>query len=360
MSGASPASARDLEQVLGIGVLVRRHREREALVDGTRGEPVELDARRLEHREAGLAPRGRRSPCTRSSLSRKSCDVERRARDVGAQRLDDGVATDDELGAVLAGADRRAAARAGAGGGRLLRDGLLLLRGAHRGLVLRVLGAVDGLRRRLARLEATTALTAGADGHPLLRAFLAHGALALGVAGHQSSFPASDQRAPPLVSSTTMPAFFELVADGVGPRPVLGRTCVGPLGEQSRHEVVDGAAQGVVVGAAGVGPGLGVRVDAEDVEHRLHRRRGLRAPPSRSPAASARVALAHGVVDDGERLRHAEVVVHRGVERRRADAARTRRRRAPTSQARSRKPSIRRKLTAFSSSASNENSIIER
>ena len=53
------------------------------------------------------------------------------------------------------------------------------------------------------------ALAAAADDLPLLRALLAHRALALAVAGHQSTFPsASDQRDPPAVSSTTIPALF--------------------------------------------------------------------------------------------------------------------------------------------------------
>jgi hypothetical protein len=196
------------DEVHRVGVLIGRHRQGEALVDRTVGEPVELDPRRLEHGETLLGGEGvgLLHPVVGLEIE---LHVQRLAGHARAERLDDGVATDDELGAVLAGAHRGAAAGAGARCGRLLRDRLLLLGRARRLLGLGVLGALDRGRCRPLGLETTTSLAAGADRRALLGPGLAHRALALGVAGHQTSFVvSSDQREPPAVSSTTIPAIL--------------------------------------------------------------------------------------------------------------------------------------------------------
>ena len=111
----------------------------------------------------------------------------------------------------------------------------------------------------------------------------------------------------------------------------------------------------LVVAAAGR-PGRVGRVEAEDVEHRAHLDAALRGRVGVAGGEQP-VALAHGVVDHGDRGRRAEVVVHRGDER-------VRQRRRPAadarSPARSRKASIRRNPAAASSSASKVNSTCER
>ena len=105
------------------------------------------------------------------------------------------------------------------------------------------------------------------------------------------------------------------VADRVGGGEVLGRPGLGALLEQPGDQDVDGVLQ-LLVGAAGLLPRPGRRGPA----------RARRASPAprprcrgarRRPVGQQLVALADGVVDDRHRGRRAEVVVHRGDERRR-------------------------------------------
>ena len=62
ISGGSPEAAARVEQVVGVGVLVRRHPRREALVHRAGGEPVELGPRHLEQGDAALGGERERLP----------------------------------------------------------------------------------------------------------------------------------------------------------------------------------------------------------------------------------------------------------------------------------------------------------
>ena len=101
ISGGSPARRGQVEQVVRVGVLVGRDLEREALVHGAVGHPVELVAGHLEHRDAAVGghPEHLAQPVVALGLLG---DVQRRHRDVGLQRLDDGVAPGHPLGVASA------------------------------------------------------------------------------------------------------------------------------------------------------------------------------------------------------------------------------------------------------------------
>ena len=272
-------------------------------------------------------------------------DVQRGGRHLGAQRLDHRVAAGDQLRATgdLAGPVARlraGAARPAAGRGRRA------LRRGPRLAVRRVAGALGGLRRRALALELLASLAAGADGLALLRPRVALGAAALAVAGHQGvssvMWSASVQRGPVGVSSTSTPAaarasrIASAAAQSLRAR-ASARSCRATATSGRRHRA----------GRSSVPPprpGRGERVQAEHVEHRAHRRPGAAQRVVRGVALGEQlVALAHDVVQRGERGRHREVVVHRLGELGAQHAVGGRASDSPrTSAARRTKPSIRR------------------
>ena len=76
-----------VDEVAGVGVLVGRHLQGQALVDRAVGEPVELAAGRLEDGDAALGRDLERLADPVVGVD-PAGDVHRRDRDVGAQRLD--------------------------------------------------------------------------------------------------------------------------------------------------------------------------------------------------------------------------------------------------------------------------------
>ena len=88
------------EQVVGVGVLVRRHLQDQALVGQPVGQPVELDARRLKHRHR-LAVRGVHGLAHPLVVVDPLGDVQRRRRNTRGQCLDYRVTADDVLGSAL-------------------------------------------------------------------------------------------------------------------------------------------------------------------------------------------------------------------------------------------------------------------
>ena len=154
------------------------------------GHAIEFDASDLEQGHAIVGRNGERLTHTIVGVD-VLLDIERGSGHARAQRLDHGIASDEHLAPVLAGPRGRCPL------GRLLLSGTRAPGG-------RVLRPLLRLRGRPLALERLAALATGAHGHALLRALLAHGPLALGIACHQDS-SASDQRAPAGVSSTRIP-----------------------------------------------------------------------------------------------------------------------------------------------------------
>ena len=147
ISGGSPSSLAALEQVVGVGVLVRRDPRGQPLVDRAAGHPVELALGDLEQADAALAGQPERLAEPAVALGALG-DVHAVDRHALAQRLDHRVAAGDPLG-VAGVAPLRPR---GGGLGRLL----------LRGLVGLVVGPVLGLRRRAPALEAALDPAAGA------------------------------------------------------------------------------------------------------------------------------------------------------------------------------------------------------
>ena len=107
------ALARLLEQVVGVEVVERRHREREALVHGAVGHPVDVAARHLHHRDPALGGAADRLADAVVDVDVLG-DVERDGGAVRAQALDHRVAPEHGLGAVGVVTARRGTARRGA------------------------------------------------------------------------------------------------------------------------------------------------------------------------------------------------------------------------------------------------------
>ena len=246
-------------------------------------------------------------------------DVERRRGDLGAQRLDApscGRSPSRSRRPSSLGALRRMPARAPARcpSGHL--PGCPPLPPAARVPLLRRPCACPRGARRGPRPwasgpcpRAPAALAAGAD---LLGPFLP----LLAPARRLACCPSCIRRAPVRAGRACL--------RGRCPPPRARRGCGrpprSPWRRARRCAVFDEAAdEGVERGCLGARRrGRPVRVERVDAEHaRSSRRpgRAARAASCRSPASSAGVAGAHGVVQHGERLRHAEVVVHRRGER---------------------------------------------
>ena len=174
MRGGSPASSAPVEQVVGLGVLVRRHARRQALVHRPGGQPVQLDPAHLEQGDppVGGDPEHLAQPAV--ALGALG-DVHRGHRHLGPQQLDDRVAARHPL--RVAGRTCRAPARTA-------------LVGALGPLVGDVALAVLRLRRRALALEPTLDATAGPGGRVALAGALDRAA-ARGVPGHQRLPPTS-------------------------------------------------------------------------------------------------------------------------------------------------------------------------
>jgi len=182
---AARAAKRDtrrlrVDQVVGVGVVVRRHLEGQALVHGTVGEPVELAPGGLQHRDppGGGGLQRLADPVVGVDAAG---DVHRGDRHVGAQGLDDRVATGDDLARGPRALRRPLAS--GAGGPACARRGRALGDGpgpACGGVLL----ALDGLGGGATTLQALAALAAAADGRALPGRALAGRATTLGVTSH--------------------------------------------------------------------------------------------------------------------------------------------------------------------------------
>ena len=100
-SGAVVDSRAQVEQIVQRAVLVRRHLQRDALVQHAAGAPVEFAARDLEQRQAAVAGDAHRlgDPLVGLDADR---DVERGRRHLRPQRLDHRVASDQQLRTVAA------------------------------------------------------------------------------------------------------------------------------------------------------------------------------------------------------------------------------------------------------------------
>jgi hypothetical protein len=157
-------------------VAVRRHLQREALVQRPTGDPVQVVARHLQDRDPGL---GRQRDGLGDPIvgGHPGGDVQRRRRDACPEALHDRVPAEHGLRplAVTAPACDRTAP--------LL---LLLLSGAAVGrLLLRVPGTQVSGRGRSLAAQGAPDLAAGTDDHPLLRTVLADGTTPLGISSHR-------------------------------------------------------------------------------------------------------------------------------------------------------------------------------
>ena len=217
----------------------------------------------------------------------------------GPQRLDDRVAARDPLGLAARGP----ATRPGRGG--LVGLGVLL--------VDLVVGAVLGLRRRALALEAALDAAPGAGRRLLGR--LADRASARGVPWHYCFSPPVDgkvQTGPAGVSSTSIPAALIWSRIWSARAQSLAARASARWVEQALDEDVDRLGQ-PGVGAAGGRPPRVARVETEHVEH-LHHLADRGDEGGRRAVGQQLVALADGVVEDRDRGRRPEVVVHRGDE----------------------------------------------
>src|SRR5690606_32306026 len=132
------------EQIVGVGVVVGRELDRDALVHRATRQPVELGARHLEQRDAGTDGEPQRLAYAVVAVD-PTGDVERLGRRARPRRLHDRVAPDDPLRLV---AGWPVVGTPPPGLGPLLGPGLAI------GLVPR---PVLGARRRPFALEAATA-----------------------------------------------------------------------------------------------------------------------------------------------------------------------------------------------------------
>jgi hypothetical protein len=154
-----------VEQVLGVRVLVRRDLQDQALVVQAVGHPVQLGARGLHEVDATALGGELEGLADALVVVDELLDVQRGGGHAAAQRLDDRVTADDQLGGALAAA----------AAGRLTALGLLGLGGGE--AVLLVPLAHLGGRRRALAFQAPAPLAATAD----LRALLAgHAAVVRG------------------------------------------------------------------------------------------------------------------------------------------------------------------------------------
>ena len=122
--------AGEVEQVLGVRVVVGRHLQTDPLVQRALGHPVELGLADLEQRQPAVGGQLHRLGDPLVGTPGVGDDVQRRRRDLRAQRLDDRVAAEQQLRRLLG-----ALAGAGAVGARLRLGCCLALGG--------VPGAVD-------------------------------------------------------------------------------------------------------------------------------------------------------------------------------------------------------------------------
>lgn len=131
------------QQIIGMGVVVRRHLQRDALMKMVGGHPVQIGPGHFENRNSGVG--GSRDGLGQSLVRFDTKrDVERRRRHAGPQAFQHRVAAQHGFGFVSAASGRPALLRFGP-----LRGGMV---GPH----------VCG-RRGTAPFQTTTALAAGPD-----------------------------------------------------------------------------------------------------------------------------------------------------------------------------------------------------
>src|SRR4051794_5287372 len=285
---------RPSQQVVDLHVVERPDLQHHALVRGATGEPVELGAPGLEHRQPEVA--GPLADLVDPFVAGDAVgDVQGECRDRRAQGLDDGVAPGDHL---IAGH----AASAGRGGtpltlrrGRLCRGSL-----CRRALaaVRRVTGAVLGLRCRALALELAAAVTAGALVWPLLAWHL----------GSAASAHAPARTGGGVLDDDT--GVGQRVADPAGLGEVLPLAGRLPRLEHRWYQQVDGGAQ-LVVAATRIAEV--VRRQAEHVKHRADCA-VRRAYAVLVTVGKRGVAGPHCLVHDAEGAGDRQVVVHRLVE----------------------------------------------
>ena len=168
-------------------VAVRRHLQRDALVQVIAGHPIEVGARHLEDGNPRIGCSGNGFGEAFVGLGAEG-DVERGRRHSGAQALEHRVAAEDGFGLVGAlGRGARSGLRAFGGG---------------------VVGSHVSGRCGTAALECAPALTTRARRRPLLAAVFTHRAAAPRVAGHQWTSPPNVHCGPSAVSVTSTPAFL--------------------------------------------------------------------------------------------------------------------------------------------------------
>ena len=273
MSGGSPMLGGPVEQVVGVGVLVRRHPGGEALVHGAAGHPVQLAAAHLEQ-GVPCSAASRNASRSRPSRSAPSATYTAVIGHAGAQRLDDGVAPGDPLGV-----GRPWSRALGPRGAAALVARLALL-------VDLVVGAVLGLGRRALALEAALDAAPGAGRRAL--AGLADRALALGVAWPSVLLPPVD--AGP--ASGPVGGVLDLDARGLDPVADRRRRAAKSLAARAVGRCSSSPPRGrrppaqPLLGAAGARPRRVGGVEPEHGEHRPHRRRVT----VRRPRAAGRAA----------------------------------------------------------------------
>ena len=289
--------AGEVEQVVGVRVVVRRHLQADALVQRALGHPVEL----------GLADLEQRQPAVGGQLHGLGDPLVGRA-------LVAPVTTYSAVAGICARSASTTGLRPSSSSGPPRRARRARARSARCRWHRRPPGAAPGCPGRAsaggvapAAGERPAVLAAGPRGRGLL-AGTGRAAAALAVAGHQR---VSSHRGPWGVSSTETPrlASWSRIASAAAKSLRARAACRCSSASETRPSVDVGQ---LLVAAAGR-PLRVERVQAEDAEHRAHRaeragHRGVVAVGQRG------VALADGLVDRGDRGRGAEVVVHRGGE----------------------------------------------
>ena len=162
------------QQIVGVGVVVGRDLQRDALMHAVGGDAVQVVARHLEDRDArvGGGLHGLGQTFIRIRAQRH---VQRRGRHPGAQAFDHGVAPEHDLHTRVF--------RSVPGPALLLAGGL----GGTFGCGM--IGPLVGGRGGTLTFQPTPPDPAGADRRPLLGAGLAYRAPPLRVAGHYLSVP---------------------------------------------------------------------------------------------------------------------------------------------------------------------------